>query len=82
MFDYDRWLESPYTDAWECDTDDCAVCTFECKECDGKGSIQDPELRINIAEKCEACDGEGTYVEQQSKSEHNDYHEPDGRDDD
>jgi len=44
MFDYDSWLESPYTDVPE-------ACEHECIECCGEGSID--------GVFCQDCDGQG-----------------------
>lgn len=87
-FDYDRWLESPYTDGWECSTDDCPVCTFECDDCDGTGitlMVDDDLTNATVPSAkrdCEKCDGNGTFIEYQSKADHKDYWESDERDDD
>ena len=47
-FDYDRWLESPYTDAEE------EIPQQECDLCGGEGL--DEETRT---EKCDRCNGSG-----------------------
>ncbi len=74
MFDYDAWLEAPYTDPeFECN-DECPVCWFECDQCDLTGELDN--------EKCSKCEGNGGWHEQQSKSEHDDYYADDSRDDD
>jgi hypothetical protein len=71
MFDYDSWLESPYTDAESGCDEDCSICWTDCEACEGKGSLEEIS--------CPDCSGEGGTFEQQDKSEH----EPDyERDDD
>jgi DnaJ-class molecular chaperone len=67
MFDYDGWLESPYTDESGCD-ESCPVCFTECENCNGAGTLDDKEA-------CPDCKGEGGFFDPQSKSEHRDYHE-------
>ncbi len=63
MFDYDRWLESPYTDVSSgCFETECYVCWTDCETCDATGKIDD--------EYCKDCDGEGRTFEQQDKYEH------------
>jgi hypothetical protein len=53
-FDYDRWLESPYTDAGE-------PCEHVCPECEGEGTAWDEENQVAIEdEPCPACKGEGS----------------------
>jgi DnaJ-class molecular chaperone len=52
-FDYDRWLESPYTDASE-------PCEHECSECEGTGKLWLEETeRFSDTDLCEVCKGEG-----------------------
>lgn len=55
-FDYDRWLESPYTDAEETPRQECDGCegsgldeteTQKCNKCDGEGMID--------MDKCDGC---------------------------
>jgi hypothetical protein len=48
-FDYDRWLESPYTDAPE-------PCEHDCSECEGTGKLwlEDTE-RFSETDPCEQC---------------------------
>ena len=66
MFDYDRWLEGPYTDAENDCGDDCPVCFTECEPCEGAGSVDEVS--------CPDCDGEGRFYDPQSNSEHRDYY--------
>jgi len=65
MFDYDGWLESPYTDeGMNCSEDYCSLCWRECENCNGQGTL-DNEVA------CPDCNGEGSfYYEQQSESDH------------
>jgi hypothetical protein len=52
-FDYDRWLESPYTDVGE-------PCEHNCIECEGQGKLWlEAEEKFSETEPCPACDGEG-----------------------
>lgn len=68
MFDYDAWLEGPYTDAENDCGDDCPVCFTECENCNGQGSLDNVEA-------CPDCKGEGGFYDPQSKSEHRDYYD-------
>jgi len=48
-FDYDRWLESPYTDVDE-------PCEHECNECEGTGKAWiAEEERFSETELCDYC---------------------------
>jgi hypothetical protein len=75
MFDYDRWLESPYTDQPDGCDENCPVCFTECENCNGQGTLDNEAA-------CEVCKGEGGFLDQQDSSEHRDYYEPDSYDDD
>jgi DnaJ-class molecular chaperone len=68
MFDYDAWLEGPYTDQENDCGDDCPVCYTECENCNGAGTPDNVEA-------CPDCDGEGGFYDPQSKSEHRDYYD-------
>lgn len=51
-FDYDRWLESPYTDEDEGHEHDCDAC-------EGQGTLWlEDEQRFDPEQKCEKCEGE------------------------
>lgn len=67
MFDYDSWLEGPYTDAESNCDNDCPVCFTECEACEGAGSVDEVS--------CPDCKGEGGFYDPQSKSEHREYYE-------
>jgi len=73
-FDYDRWLESPYTDQPDGCDESCPVCVSDCKVCEGEGKVNEVE--------CEVCNGDGFIFDQQDSSEHREYYEPDSYDDD
>jgi len=66
MFDYDGWLESPYTSESGCD-ESCPVCWNECEACEGEGAVDEVS--------CPECNGEGGIFDPQSKYEHKDYYE-------
>jgi hypothetical protein len=68
MFDYDGWLESPYTSESDGCDESCPVCFTECENCNGAGTLDDKEA-------CPDCKGEGGFFDPQSKSEHRDYYE-------
>jgi hypothetical protein len=79
MFDYDAWLESPYTSQEDGCEEDCPVCWTACESCDGAGRI--PATFLIGERDCEDCSGNGGSFEQQSRQEHKDYY-ADDRDDD
>lgn len=60
MFDYDSWLESPYTNEKEIPQQDC-------DKCEGTG------LDETKTEKCDRCDGEGR-VDMDKCDNCNNYH--------
>lgn len=68
MFDYDAWLESPYTSESDGCDESCPVCFTECENCNGAGTLDDKEA-------CPDCKGEGGFYDPQSKSEHREYYE-------
>ena len=63
MFDYDSWLESPYTDQEKGCDEDCSVCYTECENCNGQATLDNKDA-------CPDCKGEGGFFEQQDSSEH------------
>jgi DnaJ-class molecular chaperone len=75
MFDYDAWLESPYTDSeFICESDDCSTCNELCSNCDATG--------LDGSEKCSTCDGSGSIREEKGKAEHDQDNEPERDDQD
>jgi hypothetical protein len=73
MFDYDRWLESPYTDVVEDHTHDC-------NECEGQGVLWlEEEKRFDSEEPCPSCE-DGQVICEDYCHDPDDYEEPD-RDD-
>jgi len=72
MFDYDSWLESPYTDVGE-------PCEHTCSECDGEGKFWIEETEeFSDTEPCNSCNGTGT-CEGDCEPEEPDYsYDPEG----